>query len=70
MIEGNITAVFRGQYDTQNCSVLHISQVSTFDAHWRRQVRILTAVLFYFKIYLREMSAAQIVWRLKESVFN
>lgn len=51
-------------------SYTFLKRVSALDAHWRRQVRILTAVLSYFKVYLRGMSAAQAIWRPKDRVFN
>jgi hypothetical protein len=71
MMGGNIKAVFRGRlYQTQNSSYAFLKRVSILDAQWRRQVRILTAVLSYFKVYLRGLSAAQTTWRLKDRVFN
>jgi hypothetical protein len=40
-------------------SYTFLKRVSTLDAHRRRQVRILTAVLSYFMVHLRGLSAAQ-----------
>jgi hypothetical protein len=51
-------------------SYTFLKRVSTLDAHWRRQVRIQTAVLSYFKVYLRGLSVAQTIWRPTDRVFN
>jgi len=72
IMEGNIKAVFRGrQHETKTvASYTFLKRLSTLDAHWRRKVRILTATLPYFKVYLRGLSAAQTIWRPKDRVFN
>jgi len=72
IMEYNIKAVFRGkQYKKKTIAYYtFLKRLSTLDAHWRRQVRILTAVLSYFKVYLGGLSAAQTIWRPKYRVFN